>query len=206
MSGASADLVAALAALEAEAEQQIRSAGGREALQALRTEYLGRKAGRLTVILRELPGIEADSRREVGARANAAKAKLEALFEEQGTDLAAAAGASLAQDLTMPGRPGWRGARHPTTLVVERITRIFAELGFTRYVGPESETDWHNFYALNFAHDHPALDAHDTLYVGDGAVLRTHTSPLQIRVMQAYQPPIRVLMPGMCYRRDAFDA
>jgi phenylalanyl-tRNA synthetase alpha chain len=205
VSGASADLVAALAALEAEAEQQIRSAGGREALQRLRTEYLGRKAGRLTVILRELPTLEPGSRREVGARANAAKTRLESLLEEA----EAASGAlplAASLDLSMPGRPTWRGAKHPTTLVVERITRIFAELGFTRFVGPESETDWHNFYALNFPRDHPALDSQDTLYLGEGAVLRTHTSPLQIRVMQAYRPPIRVLMPGMCYRRDAFDA
>ena len=205
MSGASADLVAALAALEEEAARAIRAAGGREALQRLRTDYLGRKAGRLTAILKELPALAADARREVGARANAVKAALEQLLDAADAETAAGAAAPAA-DLTMPARPVWRGAKHPVTLVIERVNRIFLELGFTRYVGPEAETDWHNFYALNFPHDHPALDAHDTLYLGEGTMLRTHTSPLQIRVMQAYQPPIRVLMPGMCYRKDAFDA
>jgi phenylalanyl-tRNA synthetase alpha chain len=206
MSGASADLVAALAALEGEAEQRVRSAGGREALQTLRTEYLGRKAGRLTSVLRALPGLDPEARREVGRRANAAKVALEALFEAAEARLTQAERVAAAADLTMPARPVWRGAKHPTTLVTERITRIFGELGFTRYTGPEAETEWHNFFALNFPPDHPALDAHDTLYLDDGVVLRTHTSPAQIRVMQAYPPPIRVLIPGMCYRRDAFDA
>jgi phenylalanyl-tRNA synthetase alpha chain len=206
MSGASADLVAALAALEQEAEQAIRSALGRDALQRLRTEYLGRKAGRLTAILKELPSLLPDARREVGARANAVKTALEALLGEAEAAAAAADRAARSADLTMPARPVWRGAKHPVTLVIDRINRIFGELGFTRYIGPEAETDWHNFYALNFPKDHPALDAHDTLYLGDGVVLRTHTSPLQVRVLQGYPPPIRVLATGMCYRKDPFDA
>jgi len=206
MSGASADLVAALAALEQEAEQAIRSALGRDALQRLRTEYLGRKAGRLTAILKELPSLLPDARREVGARANAVKTALEALLGEDEAAAAAADRAARSADLTMPARPVWRGAKHPVTLVIDRINRIFGELGFTRSIGPEAETDWHNFYALNFPKDHPALDAHDTLYLGDGVVLRTHTSPLQVRVLQGYPPPIRVLATGMCYRKDPFDA
>jgi phenylalanyl-tRNA synthetase alpha chain len=200
------DLVAALAALEAEAETQIRAAGGRDAVQQLRTDYLGRKAGRLTSILKSLPDLDPDSRRAVGQRANAVKAAIEAWLEEAESALAHAAPKGGAADLTMPSRRAWRGARHPTTIAVDRITAIFRELGFTRYVGPEVETDWHNFTALNFPPDHPAVDAHDTLYLGDGVLLRTHTSPLQIRVMQAYQPPIRILCPGMCYRKDPFDA
>jgi phenylalanyl-tRNA synthetase alpha chain len=206
VSGAPTDLVAALAALEAEAVAQIRSAGGRDALQQLRTEFLGRKAGRLTAVLKELPMLPPEARRDVGARANAAKGAIEAALDEAEAALGAAADAAAAADLTMPGRPAWRGARHPTQLVIDRVNRIFGELGFTRYVGPEAETEWHNFFSLNFPPDHPALDMHDTLYLGDGVLLRTHTSPLQIRVMQAYPPPIRVLMTGMCYRKDAFDA
>jgi phenylalanyl-tRNA synthetase alpha chain len=206
MPGAPADLVAALATLEQEAEQAIRSAGGRDALQRLRTAYLGRKAGRLTAILKELPSLTPEDRREVGARANAVKTALEVLLEEAESAAAAAERAARTADLTMPARPVWRGAKHPVTLVIEKINRIFGELGFTRYVGPEAETDWHNFYALNFPKDHPALDAHDTLYLGDGVVLRTHTSPLQVRVLQGYPPPIRVLAIGMCYRKDPFDA
>jgi len=206
VSGAPTDHVAALAALESEAEQQIRSAGGREALQQLQTLYLGRKAGRLTSILKVLPDLDPDSRRLVGQRANAAKAAIEQLLEAADVRLAAADRGARAGDLTMPARHQWRGAKHPSTLVIERITAIFGELGFTRYVGPEAETDWHNFWALNFPADHPAVDAHDTLYLGEGTLLRTHTSPLQIRSMQQYPPPIRILMPGMCYRRDPFDA
>ena len=206
MGGAPTDLVAALAALEEEAGRAIRAAGGREGLQRLRTEYLGRKAGRLTALLKELPALAPDHRRAVGARANAVKAALERLLEEAEAAAAATERTAVAADVTMPARTAWRGAKHPTTLVIDRVNRIFFELGFTRYVGPEAETDWHNFYALNFAHDHPALDAHDTLYLDDGVVLRTHTSPLQIRVMHAYPPPIRVLCSGVCYRRDAFDA
>jgi len=206
MGGAPADHLAALAALEEEAASRIRAAGGREALQQVRTDILGRKAGRLTAILKVLPELDPDTRRTVGQRANTAKAGIEALLAEAESALARAERAQRGGDPTMPARPAWRGAPHPVTLAVARVNRIFAELGFTRYVGPEAETDWHNFYALNFPHDHPALDAHDTLYLDAGVVLRTHTSPLQIRVMQAYPPPIRVLCLGMCYRKDAFDA
>jgi phenylalanyl-tRNA synthetase alpha chain len=204
--GASADHVAALAALQQEAEQKIRSAGDLPALQQLRTEFLGRKSGRLTTILKALPGLEAQERKSVGQRANEAKALIERLLEEAEARLAGSARGAPALDLTMPARGTWRGAKHPVTLAVERVTSIFRELGFTRYVGPEAETEWHNFGALNFPADHPALDLHDTLYLGDGVLLRTHTSPLQIRVMQEYKPPIRVLLPGMCYRKDPFDA
>ena len=205
MSGQASDPVAALDALEVEAERAIRSARGKGALQELRTEYLGRKAGRLTAVLKTLATMEPEQRRLVGARANAIKAKLEELFaaaEAAAEPEAAAAGA----DLTMPGRSQWRGAKHPMTLATERIVDIFRELGFTRYVGPEAETEWHNFLALNFPPEHPAMDMHDTLYLGDGVLLRTHTSPLQIRAMQAYKPPIRILCSGMCYRKDPFDA
>ena len=206
MRGASADHVAALAALQQEAEQSIRSAGDREALQQLRTDFLGRKSGRLTSILKVLPDLPAEERKVVGQRANEAKAAIERLLEEAAERFAGSERGAPALDLTMPARGQWRGAKHPVTLAIERVTSIFRELGFTRYVGPEAETEWHNFGALNFPADHPALDLHDTLYLGDGVLLRTHTSPLQIRVMQAYKPPIRVLLPGMCYRKDAFDA
>ena len=206
MSGAPADHAAALAALQQEAEARIASAGDGEALQQLRTEYLGRKAGRLTSILKVLPSLGADERKALGQQANETKALLERLFGAAEARLSGARPAAPAADLTMPARPIWRGAKHPVTLAVERVTAVFRELGFTRYVGPEVETEWHNFLALNFPPDHPAMDLHDTLYLEGGVLLRTHTSPLQIRVMQAYKPPIRVLVPGMCYRKDAFDA
>jgi len=205
--GASGDHVATLAALEEEAKRRIRAADGLEALRELRTEFLGRKAGRLTAILKSLPSLDPDTRRVVGQKANDVKREIEGSLT--GAEVGVQRASSLLeprQDLTMPARPVWRGAKHPTTLVIEKVSRIFGELGFTRAVGPEAETDWHNFTALNFPKDHPALDAHDTLYLGEGALLRTHTSPVQIRLMLTHRPPIRVLIPGMCYRKDAFDA
>jgi phenylalanyl-tRNA synthetase alpha chain len=106
----------------------------------------------------------------------------------------------------MPARRTWRGGKHPVTLVIEEIEQIFRELGFTVALGPEAETDWYNFTALNFPADHPAMDMHDTLYLSDGVLLRTHTSPVQVRTLQQHAPPVRVLVPGNVYRRDFFDA
>ncbi len=206
MSAKAADLVAALAGLEREAEERIHAAArDGEALQRLRTEYLGRKAGRVTGILRELPALPPEARRELGQAGNQAKARLEQLLAEAEAALAARPAAAGA-DLTMPARRQWRGALHPVTLVVDEICDIFRELGLTRVVGPEAESERNNFTALNFPPGHPALDAQDSFYLGPGALLRTHTSPVQVRVMEAYRPPIRVTIPGRCYRRDPFDA
>jgi phenylalanyl-tRNA synthetase alpha chain len=204
VSDQAADLVAALERLRAEAEPRIRAAADGEALQRLRTEYLGRKAGRVTAILKSLPALEPEARRAVGQAANETKAAVEQLLAE--AEAAAAAAPAAAADLTMPARPLWRGALHPVTAVTDEICGIFRELGFTRAVGPEAESERNNFTALNFPPEHPALDQHDTFYLGRGALLRTHTSPMQIRVMEAHQPPIRVVLPGLCYRRDPFDA
>jgi phenylalanyl-tRNA synthetase alpha chain len=206
MSGGSADLLGELAALRSEAEAAVRAAPDREAVARLRTEYLGRKAGRLTLVLKALPGLDAERRREVGQAANRTKAELERLLAEAEAALATEHRRGAEVDLTMPARKQWRGARHPATIVIDRVNAIFRELGFTRYIGPEAETERNNFTALNFPPDHPALDMHETMYLGEGLLLRTHTSPLQIRVMEAYRPPIRVLMIGTCYRRDPWDA
>jgi phenylalanyl-tRNA synthetase alpha chain len=205
VSDQAADLVAALAGLRAEAEEQLRAVPNGDALQRLRTEFLGRKAGRVTAILRSLPTLPPEARRAVGQAANETKAALEQLLAAAEAALARAS-ARPAGDLTMPSRPVWRGAVHPVSTVVDEICGIFRELGFTRAVGPEAETERNNFTALNFPPEHPALDQHDTFYLGAGTLLRTHTSPVQIRVMEAYQPPIRVMIPGLCYRRDPFDA
>jgi phenylalanyl-tRNA synthetase alpha chain len=109
-------------------------------------------------------------------------------------------------DLTMPARTAWKGGRHPVTVVIEEIEDIFREIGFTIALGPEAETEWYNFGSLNFPSDHPAMDMHDTLYLSDDVLLRTHTSPVQVRTLQNYPPPIRILAPGNVYRRDFFDA
>ncbi len=205
MSGATADLLAALAARKAEADATIRAATERDVLLRLRTDFLGRKAGRVTTILRDLPNLDLEARKAVGQAANEAKAAIEGLLDAAAAALAAR-GASAGVDLTMPARRSFLGAIHPVTRVVDEICDIFRELGFTRVTGPEAETERNNFTALNFPPGHPALDMHDTLYLGPGVLMRTHTSPVQVRVMESYQPPIRVTIPGLCYRHDPWDA
>ena len=198
------DLLASLDRLR-ERKPEIGEADQRR-LQELKTELLGRKAGALTEILKELPTLDPDTRKAVGGKANALKQELEAAFADRERALAALERRPTGADLTMPGRPAWRGGLHLTTQVVNEICGIFADLGFTRAVGPEAETERNNFYALNFPPDHPALDAQDSFYLGAGTLLRTHTSPVQVRTLEAYPPPIRVVIPGRVYRRDPFDA
>ena len=198
------DLLAALAKLR-ERLQEIPQADERR-LQYLKTEILGRKAGALTQILGRLPKLDPSSRKEVGAGANGLKREFEAAFAARERELKRAVGGATGLDLTMPGRAVWRGGLHLVTQVVDEICDIFRELGFTRAIGPEAETERYNFFALNFPKDHPALDAQDSFYLGDGVLLRTHTSPVQIRTLERYAPPIRVVIPGQVYRRDPFDA
>ncbi len=174
-------------------------------LAALRTELLGRKAGKLTHVLRSLATLSPDQRRELGGRANQLKQQLEQAIAEREAQLAGAAATQPAVDGTMPGRSVWRGALHPVTSVVDEICEIFRELGFTRVVGPEVETEDYNFTKLNISLDHPAADAQDTFYLAPGTLLRTHTSPMQAHIMERYPPPIRIVVPGQVYRRDTFD-
>ncbi len=197
------DLLAALAELR-ERLQEIPQADERR-LPDLKTEILGRKAGALTRILGLLPTLDPDSRKEIGAAANALKREFETAIAGRERVLKHAAAAPAALDLTLPGRAVWRGGLHLVTQVVDEICEIFRELGFTRAVGPEAETEWYNFGALNFPKDHPAIDAQDSFYLDGGYLLRTHTSPVQVRIMERHRPPIRVVSPGQCYRRDPFD-
>ncbi len=183
----------------------IAGASTADALDTVRVEYLGRKSGTLTELMRALPSLAADDRRAAGAEFNRVKSALERALDERHAAVARPSSAP-SRDLTMPSRTSWAGGRHPVTLVVEEIQAIFREIGFTIALGPEAETDWYNFGSLNFPPDHPAMDLHDTLYLGEGTLLRTHTSPVQVRTMQSYDPPIRILAPGNCYRRDFFDA
>jgi phenylalanyl-tRNA synthetase alpha chain len=173
-------------------------------LDDLKTELLGRKAGALTTVLRTLPTLPPDERRAAGQRANAVKRQVEAALEARQAEVAAAA-RGAGDDLTMPGRLRWRGAVHPVSRTVDEICEIFRELGFARVVGPEAETEAYNFSKLNIPLDHPAADMHDTFYLAPGVLLRTHTSPVQARVMERYPPPIRVVVPGLVYRRDPWD-
>lgn len=195
-----------LAALEAEAKSAIPAAQTPEALEAVRIRLLGRKEGRLTEITRGLGQLPATERPQAGAAANRVKQVVTELLDAREAELARTAEAGPREDLTMPGRRVWRGGKHPVTLVVEEIVAVLSGLGFTRASGPEAETDWYNFTSLNTPLDHPAADMHDTFYLSPGVLLRSHTSPVQMRVMQQYQPPIRILAPGTVYRRDPYDA
>lgn len=181
-------------------------------LDAEEIAVLGRKAGLLTAELKRLPTLPVAERRPYGQAVNQLKTAFEAAFEARRVALAALASQAPAGDLTMPGRGRWVGRIHPVTAVVREICDIFRGLGFAVVSGPEVETEWMNFLALNFPPDHPAMDLHDTLYlegppapVGERLLLRTHTSPVQIRTMQAGPPPYRVVIPGTVYRKDAFD-
>jgi phenylalanyl-tRNA synthetase alpha chain len=173
-------------------------------------EILGKK-GSLTAVLRGIGGLPADDRPRVGAVANQVRTSIEAALVARGATLRAAELADRlateAIDVTTPGRPVGRGALHPIIETMARIEEIFGRFGFIVHEGPEVEDDLTNFQMLNIAPDHPARDLWDTLYVDvPGHLLRTHTSPLQIRVMQAYRPPIRALLPGRVFRYEAVDA
>jgi phenylalanyl-tRNA synthetase alpha chain len=172
----------------------------------LRNALVGRTSGRLTDIMSALGSLPKDDRRAAGQLANATKISIEELLEKRRAELAGAAKTVVLADPTMPARTSWRGSVHPVSLVIDEISGIFRELGFSIALGPEAETEWYNFSALNFPADHPAMELHDTLYLEGGGLLRTHTSPVQIRTLQSYPPPVRILAPGNVYRRDFFDA
>lgn len=192
--------------LEAWALPAIAEADGPEAVEQIRIRVLGRK-GQLTEILRGLGALPSEGRREVGRQANVLKGKIESALQERHDVLRTALHDGLAVrdaiDVTLPGRPVRRGSLHPLTATLYEIVTIFQHLGFAVAEGPEVELDYYNFEALNIPKDHPARDMQDTFYVTDDVVLRTHTSPVQIRVMEAQPPPVRVVAPGRVYRRDA---
>ena len=199
-----------LARLREAALAEIASCRTEAELEAVRIRYLGRK-GSLTQVVRGLATVPPAERPALGALVNQAKEAVEAAVAAAGERLAAERLArSLAHeriDVTLPGRRRPRGHAHPLRLIEDEIVDLFVGMGFRVAEGPEIEDDYHNFAALNFEPDHPARDAQDTLFVASGAdvLLRTHTSPVQIRVMRAAQPPLRVVVPGTVYRRDDLD-
>jgi phenylalanyl-tRNA synthetase alpha chain len=175
-------------------------------LEQVKARYLG-KAGQLTGLLKQLGTLAPEARREAGARVNQAKARVEAAVEQQRHRIDAKVLAEKldaeALDVTLPGRGAGQGGLHPITQTIERIRAIFASVGFEVADGPEIETDFFNFTALNIPEDHPARAMHDTFYIDDKHVLRTHTSPVQVRYMQSHRPPIRIIAPGRVYRVDS---
>jgi phenylalanyl-tRNA synthetase alpha chain len=189
-----------------EGPQAFNAAADADELEQTRIAYLGDKRGRLLILQKALGQLPPEARREAGRRFNEVKNALTAAYEERRAALSRTTASGIAMDLTMPARHRWIGGKHPVTVVIDEIVEIFCELGFTVALGPESESEWYNFGSLNFPPDHPAMDMHDTLYLGDGALLRTHTSPVQVRTLQRHAPPIRILAPGTVFRRDPFDA
>ncbi len=198
------NLLSALDGLVPKLEDGLQQAHTLADLEALRIEFLGRK-GSVAQIMAELPKLDPSERPAVGQKANEVKILLNNLFDTKKSSLEAEAEAkSLARfDVATPARSPWQGSLHPVTLVMEEICDIFKKLGYDIMSGPEVETDYHNFEALNLAPDHPARDMQDTLYVADTIVMRTHTSPVQVRSMLAKRPPLAVIAPGKVYRRDS---
>ena len=196
----------ALDDLKAEATAAIKSAGDSAALERLRVEWLGKK-GRVTDLLKSLGQLDADERPKVGAEINAVKQLLnEQISERKETLQQAAIAAQLAAealDVTLPGRREDLGALHPITRTIDRMAAYFGALGFEVVEGPEIEDDYHNFEALNIPAHHPARAMHDTFYIDDTHVLRTHTSGVQVRTMETREPPLRVICPGRVYRCDS---
>jgi phenylalanyl-tRNA synthetase alpha chain len=179
---------------------------GIAALEDIRVRLLGKK-GEITALLKSLGALDPEGRRTAGASINEAKTAIANALEQRRAALEAQ---ELAQqlsadaiDVTLPGRGQVSGGLHPVTRVRRRIEQIFRAAGFTVADGPEIEDDWHNFEALNIPANHPARAMHDTFYFGDGRLLRTHTSPVQVRVMQQRKPPVRVIVPGRVYRIDS---
>ena len=200
-------MIEALRALESEALEAISAAPDPKALEALRIQYLGRKDGQISGVLRGLGSLEPEERPAIGAEANRVKSRVQDALEARVSSLESGSEPDAMEvDLSLPGSVGWKGGRHPVTQVIDELWGIFRSMGFTRARGPEVETDWYNFVALNTPLDHPAVDEADTLYLKNGLLLRTHTSPVQIRTMEGHEPPIRIIAPGMVYRRDTPDA
>ena len=210
-------LLEQLDALTSESLAEANALADAEALDAYRLKYLGRKDGLLTKILTALPGLTGDEKREVGKRANVLKGAIESSIARRRQALDdARINAQLSQskvDLTLPGTPILRGGLHPLTRVMEEITDVFLRLGFSVAEGPEVETDDNNFTSLNHPPDLPARDSHDTFYLNDFKVgegrpllLRTHTSPVQIRYMRSHKPPVYIVAPGRVFRHENVDA
>jgi phenylalanyl-tRNA synthetase alpha chain len=181
--------------------RSLATAADADTINDLDTRYLGRK-GRITHFLRNIASLPAAQRPQAGKRANEVKRQLEAEFKAALARLSEAA-ATDRIDVSLPGRIPAIGSLHPITQITNRICDIFGQMGFDVVEGPEVETDYYNFEALNIPKNHPARDMQDTFYVSDNVVLRTHTSPTQPRVMEKRQPPVRIIAPGKVYRCDS---
>jgi phenylalanyl-tRNA synthetase alpha chain len=191
--------------IEEEARTALDRAVDRNALESASNAFLGRK-GRLAELSRQLGTLDNETRPKAGARLNEIRKSLAELAETKTRQFTGSNNAVSTIDYTLPGRRSFVGRRHPLLQTADQIVSIFRGMGFSVASGPDIETDFNNFDALNTPEDHPSRDLTDTFYVEKGILLRTHTSPVQIRTMQAQKPPVRIIAPGRCYRSDAPDA
>lgn len=198
-----------LQTLQQEADSAIALSATLEELEQLRVQYLGKK-GQLSQILRAMGKLSPEERPRIGALANEVKEELQTQLDNQRQTLQhkqiQAQLKAETLDVTMPGVSRPLGRVHPLNSTIDRVLDIFVGLGYTVATGPHVETDYYNFSALNIPADHPARDMQDTFFLSNGHLLRTHTSPVQIRYMETHQPPIRIVVPGRVYRRDTVDA
>ena len=198
-----------LQTLQQDAENEITAVDSLEALEQLRINYLGKK-GKLSQILRGMGKLSPEERPRLGSLANEVKEALQTNLDKQRQTLETAklkaqlAAESL--DVTMPGVSRTLGRLHPLNSTIDRVLDIFVGLGYQVATGPHVETDYYNFEALNIPPDHPARDMQDTFFLNENTLMRTHTSPVQIRYMETHEPPIRIVAPGRVYRRDTVDA
>jgi phenylalanyl-tRNA synthetase alpha chain len=209
MTAQTIELEAQLDAIRQEAQTAIAAAESLDQLEQLRVKYMGKK-GPIPQVLGGMGKLDPAERPRIGAHANEVKAAIQTDLDRKKTDLQAAVIRAQLEsetiDVTMPGASRSQGRIHPLNSTIDQVLDIFVGLGYTVAEGPEMETDYYNFEALNFLPDHPARDMQDTLYLPDGNLLRTHTSTVQIRYMETNDPPIRVAVPGRVYRRDTVDA
>jgi phenylalanyl-tRNA synthetase alpha chain len=206
----SSDGIGQLRSIEEQFDRECAAVSDLRSLEDIRNRYLSRKSGLLTTQLQNLRNIPATERAAFGQAANQVKGKIESALEQMGARLSSVEkNATLERerlDITLPGNRRRLGHRHPLTKVRREIEEIFVAMGYTVEDGPEVERTYYNFEALNIPASHPARDPKDTFYVCDDVVLRTHTSPVQIRTMEKMKPPVRIICPGRVYRRDAADA
>jgi phenylalanyl-tRNA synthetase alpha chain len=203
------ELAAQLESIRQEAQQALTATDSLDQLEQLRVKYLGKK-GPIPQVLGGMGKLDAADRPRIGALANEVKETIQTDLDRRRLALQAlqiqAQLEAETLDITMAGVYRPQGRIHPINGMMDRVTDIFVGLGYTVAEGPEMETDYYNFEALNFLPDHPARDMQDTLYLPDGNIMRTHTSSVQIRYMETNEPPVRIVMPGRCYRRDTVDA
>jgi phenylalanyl-tRNA synthetase alpha chain len=186
--------------IKKEALDALKGVSDARELETLRVRYLGRK-GRLTLMLRKIKDLPGELRPEAGRSGNLTKNALESAFSSM--DVGQPKSLETAMDVTLKGRPVLRGGRHVLIDVLEEILAVFQGMGYTVVTGPEVELDYYNFEALNIPPDHPARDMQDTFYISEQVVLRTHTSPMQVRIMEKQQPPVQIVCPGKVYRHDS---